>query len=166
MLPDEFGESPRFLFHDLQPEPRTLDRRLDLGAAADDTFVLKQPGDLLLTEPGNPGRLEAGKRFTKIFALAQNGDPRQTRLKAIEYEFLVQRARIVFRNAPFRVVIRYIERVLRTVTRAFVFALVAFRAAAGLTAFVRRAGRARAFRGGACTVASILLPSGSRTKAP
>src|SRR4051794_12158541 len=48
--------------------------------------------------------------FTKIVALAQNRDPGEAGLKSVEHQLFVQRAIIVFRDAPFGVVIGDIER--------------------------------------------------------
>ena len=48
---------------------------------------------------------------SKRRALAQDGDPRQARLKAVEHQLLEQRAVVLFGHAPFLVVIGDIERV-------------------------------------------------------
>src|SRR5262249_18618868 len=59
----------------------------------------------------NPGRIEAVEGFAEALALAQYGDPGETGLKAIEDELLVERPVVIFRHAPFLVMVAHIERV-------------------------------------------------------
>src|SRR5262249_26747883 len=56
--------------------------------------------------------LEAVEGAAEILALAQDGDPGQSGLEAVEDELLIERAVIVFGHAPFLVVIGDVERVL------------------------------------------------------
>src|SRR5436190_6083827 len=56
-------------------------------------------------------RVEIVKGAAKIIALAQYRDPRQPGLETIEDEFFIERAIVVFGNAPFGVVIGEIKRV-------------------------------------------------------
>ena len=57
-------------------------------------------------------RRKAIEGAAEIVALAQNGDPRQSGLEAVENQFLVERAIVEFRHAPFLVVIGDVDRVL------------------------------------------------------
>src|SRR5262249_7550342 len=57
-------------------------------------------------------RLEAVKGAAEVVALAQDRDPGQPGLKAVEHQFLEQRAIIVLRHAPFLVVIGDVQRIL------------------------------------------------------
>src|SRR4029450_937601 len=56
--------------------------------------------------------LEVVEGAPEVLALAQDGDPGQPGLKAVEDELLVERAVVVFGHAPFLVVIGDVERVL------------------------------------------------------
>src|SRR5689334_21358055 len=67
--------------------------------------------DLLLTVARDFFRLEIVERFAEVFALAQNWYPRQPGLKAVEDQFFIERAVVIFRHAPFGVVIGHVERV-------------------------------------------------------
>ena len=91
---------------------RRADRALDLGAVAHDAGVLHQPLDLLRRVARDLLRLEIVEGAAEIVALAQDGDPRQPGLEAVEHQLLVERAVVVFRHAPFLVVIGDVERVL------------------------------------------------------
>jgi hypothetical protein len=51
------------------------------------------------------------ERLSEILALAQDRDPRQSGLETVEHQFFIQRAVVIFRHAPFGVVIGHIERV-------------------------------------------------------
>src|ERR1700688_2171863 len=112
MFPDEMREAALVLLHDLQPEARAFDRRVDFGAAADDALVLKQAADLPFAEARNLLWFETGEGATEILALAQDGDPRQSSLESVEDKLLIERAVVEFRNAPFLVVIGDVERIL------------------------------------------------------
>ncbi len=109
--PKHVGKS-RPAFHDLEPCARRADRAFDLGAVAHDAGVLHQPLDLLRRVARDLLRLEIVEGAAEIFALAQDGDPRQPGLEAVEHELLEQRAVVPFRHAPFLVVIGDVERVL------------------------------------------------------
>ena len=110
---DEFPEEIReaFLLLDIKIGARGKDRALDLLAIADDAFVGHQLLEFRRRIARDLRRLEAIEGLTKIVALAQDGDPRQARLKSIEQQLLEQGARIIFRHAPFVVVIGDIERI-------------------------------------------------------
>src|SRR6185503_3905073 len=54
---------------------------------------------------------EAVEGTAKVVAFAQNGDPRQPGLEAVEDELFVERPVVIFRHTPFLVVIGDVERV-------------------------------------------------------
>src|ERR1700760_1354877 len=111
MLPDEFAEAARFFLLDIEEELRALDSRLDLGVRADDAFVLHQPLEIALAVARDLFWIEAVKGFPEVLALAQNRDPGEPRLESVEDQLLIERARIVFRHAPFLVVIGDVKRI-------------------------------------------------------
>ena len=84
----------------------------DLGAIAHDAGVLHQPFDFRRPVARDFFRHETIEGAAEIFALAQDGDPRQAGLKTIEDEFFVERAVVEFRHAPFLVVIGDVERIV------------------------------------------------------
>jgi len=51
------------------------------------------------------------ERCAEIVALAQDRDPGQAGLEAVEDQLLIERAVVIFRNAPFGVVIGDVERI-------------------------------------------------------
>lgn len=55
-----------------------------------------------------------------MFALAQDGEPAQTRLESLEAYLFVQPSIIVYRFAPLVIVVRNIERVITTPPTAVV----------------------------------------------
>ncbi len=110
-IPQQFGEARAF-FHDLEPGARREHRALDLGAVAHDAGVGHQALDLWLAVARDFFRRKTVEGAAEIFALAQDGDPRQSGLKAVEHELFVKRAVIIFRHAPFLVVIGEIERIV------------------------------------------------------
>ena len=103
-------EKPGPFLHHLEPGPRRQHRAFDLGAIAHDAGVLHQALDFRRPVAGDFFRHKAVEGAAEIFALAQNGDPRQAGLKAVEHELFVERAVVVFRHAPFLVVIGDVER--------------------------------------------------------
>ena len=112
MVPQQLRE-PRAFLHHLEPGARRGDRALDLHAVAHDAGVLHQ-----LARPSSAcsarssPACEAVEGAAEVLALAQDGDPRQPGLEAVEHQLLVQRAVVVFRHAPFVVVIGDVERIL------------------------------------------------------
>src|SRR5260370_21447275 len=109
-IPQEFREA-RAVLHDLQIAVRAGDRALDLGAVADDAGVVHQRMQLFGVVARDLFRDEIVEGAAKVVALAQDRDPRQPGLKTVEDELFVQRAVIIFRHAPFGVVIGHIERI-------------------------------------------------------
>src|SRR5262249_5677975 len=117
-------------------------------------------------------RMKAVERAAKILPLAQDGDPRKPGLEAVQDQLLVKRPVVIFRNAPFVVVIRLIERIVPRPGAGlllFHFRFFAFRFAVALVLLAAGFLAAASFAAGfaiATTTASILLPSRSRQNAP
>src|SRR5262249_18842157 len=110
-IPQKLGEA-RALLHHLEIAARGEDRAFDLAAIAHDAGVLHQLLDALGRVARNLFRLETVERAAKVVTLAQNGDPGEPGLKAVENELLVKRAVVIFGDAPLLVVISDVERVL------------------------------------------------------
>src|SRR5262249_41456497 len=112
---DEIPKQPRearTLFHCTEIRARGENRALDLHAIADDARILHQLLDLLRRVARDLLGLEAVEGAAEILALAQDSDPGQSGLEAVEDELLIERAVVVFGHAPFLVVIGDVERVL------------------------------------------------------
>ncbi len=110
-IPQQFGKAGAF-FHDFEPGARREHRALDLGAIAHDAGVAHQPFDFGRPVARDFLRHKAVEGAAEIFALAQDGDPRQAGLKTVEHELFVERAVVVFRHAPFLIVIGDVERIV------------------------------------------------------
>ena len=102
----------RPLVHDVEPGARRAHRAFDLCAVAHDAGILHQPLDLGRPVARDFFRNEIVEGAAEIVALAQDGDPRQAGLETVEHEFFVERAVVVFRHAPFLVVIGDVERIV------------------------------------------------------
>src|SRR5262249_28359692 len=90
---------------------RVRDRGFDLAAMADDRRVAEQPLDVAFSERGHTFRLEALERGAERFALAEDRQPAEARLKALEAEPLVQASLVAHRTTPLLVVVGDGERV-------------------------------------------------------
>src|SRR6266481_5940746 len=105
---DEVPQQPReagALLHRVEIGARGEDRALDLQPVAHDAGILHQLLDLFRRVARDFRGLEAVEGAAEIVAFAQDGDPGQPGLEAVENELLVERAVVVFRHAPFLVVI-------------------------------------------------------------
>src|SRR5579863_2430749 len=71
--PSEIGELDSALMH-VEVDPSSLDRRLDLGTASDDSWILKLPGDIFLAQTSYLLRIEVAERLAKRIALAEHDD--------------------------------------------------------------------------------------------
>ena len=89
----------------LDRRARVCDRRVDLRPVAHDPRVGHQPRDVGLAERRDAPRLEAGEGGTERLALAQDRQPRQARLEALEHEALVDGVLVANRPAPLAVVV-------------------------------------------------------------
>jgi hypothetical protein len=98
------GEASAFA-PELQNRLGVRDRRLDLGAVADDSGVVHQPLDIARAEARDRGGIEASECAPVPVALAQDGRPREPGLRTLEHEQLEQMAFVVRRNTPLLVVV-------------------------------------------------------------
>ena len=110
-VPQEPGET-RPLLHHIEPCARGTNRAFDFQAIAYDARVLHQLLDASGRIAGDSGRIESIERAPEVLALAQDDDPGESRLESVEHELLEQGPIVVFRNAPFVVVVGDVERVL------------------------------------------------------
>src|SRR3954464_13321468 len=110
-VPEQTGESGPLLHH-VEPGAAGAYRALDLHAIAHDAGVAHQPLDLLRSVARDLLRCEAIEGTAEILALTQDRDPGEPGLEAVEHKLLVERAVVVFRHAPFIVVIGDVDRIL------------------------------------------------------
>ena len=88
---------------------RVGDRGLDLAAVPDDPGVGEQPLDVRLAELGDALGVEARERRAEVLALAQDRQPREPGLEALQAEALVQPALVHHRPAPLLVVVAVVR---------------------------------------------------------
>src|SRR4029079_17376190 len=81
------------------------DRGVDLEAIAYDAGIHEQAGDFLAAEARDLCGIEPGKGGPIVFAFPQYGVPAQAGLRAFENEKLEPLAVVVYRHAPFAVVV-------------------------------------------------------------
>jgi hypothetical protein len=103
--PDELVERSEFPLH-LEEGARVADDRLDLRAIAHDAFVLQERPLLRRRVARDLLRVEAIERAPVAFALAQDREPAQSGLRALEIEHLEELAVVVLGPAPLFVVVR------------------------------------------------------------
>ena len=89
-----------------------VDGGLDLAAVADDAGVAEEALDVGLAEARHHRRVEAGEGPAEPLALAQDGEPREARLEALEAELLVQADVVHDGPAPLVVAVVHVARVL------------------------------------------------------
>jgi hypothetical protein len=104
-------EAAELLLH-FQKRTGVFDRRLDLHPVAHDSRVLEQRGDLFAIVARDLFRAEPVESFAVRVAFAQDRDPGEPGLRALEDKKLVQRAIVVDRHSPLGVVVTDVERVL------------------------------------------------------
>lgn len=97
-----------------QETARIGDGAFDLQAIPDDARVVHQARDVGLSESRHLARLEVLERLPEVLALAQDRNPAQPRLKALQDQHLEHLPIIMDRHAPLLVVIRTVERILPT----------------------------------------------------
>ena len=91
---------------------RVIERRLDLAPVTDDVGVCEQTCDIARTHAGDPLDFEAGESRPEALALAQDGEPRQSRLEALEADLLEQAPVIRDRESPLVIVVGDVERIV------------------------------------------------------
>jgi len=82
-----------------------MDGGFDLAAVAHDAGVVHQTVDVGRPKSGNVGHVEVGKGGAKGRSLAQDREPRKSRLKALQTEALEEAVVGDDRTAPLAVVI-------------------------------------------------------------
>jgi hypothetical protein len=88
------------------------DGGLDLAAVAHDPRVAEETLDVGGTEAGDHLGVEAGEHLAEGVALAQDGEPRQAGLEALEAQLLEQPVLVVDGPTPLGVVVGEVERVV------------------------------------------------------
>ena len=93
------------LFDDLEGAARIVDRRADLPLVANDPGIGQQSFHVFLTKPGDSGRIESGEPRPEALPLAQDREPGETRLEALETDLLEEPVVVRDRPAPLVVVV-------------------------------------------------------------
>ena len=107
--PQEAGETLALL--DREKGARRCNRRLHLAPVAHDARVRERLADLRLTPTREGFGIEPREAPAEVVALAQDRQPAQPRLEAVEDEFLEQGAPVGLGPAPLVIVIGDIERI-------------------------------------------------------
>ena len=97
-------EASEFFF-DVEKPFRVLDRSGDFQPVSHDAIVAEQSLDLSLAIAGNLFRAKSIERFSVVLAFPQNGVPAQSRLRAFQNKEFEEYSIVVYRNAPFLIVI-------------------------------------------------------------
>src|SRR5690606_30169073 len=97
--------------------PGVGDGRGDFPAVTNDPRVAQQAFDVAVAEGSDSLRIEALKSRAKGGAFAQDGDPRQPRLKRFETESLKQTRLVAAGHAPLGVVVLIEQRIARSPQR-------------------------------------------------
>src|SRR2546425_11480118 len=100
------------LFLDLQEASRVGDGRFDLQAIPDDTLISHQACNVRLAESRHFPSIEVLERLPEVVALAQDDNPAQPRLEALQGQHLEDLPIVMDRHAPFLVVILTVQRIL------------------------------------------------------
>src|SRR5262249_5796306 len=111
VLPHELMQRRRVAKRDRRL--RVGDRGLDLAPVTDDSRVPEQPLAVLLAEPRNGIRLEVRECMAEVLALAQDGQPGEAGLEALEAQPLENTRLIRDRTTPLEVVVVVVRRISR-----------------------------------------------------
>ena len=96
---------------DVQIKLCTFDGADDFRTVAHNACVLHQAFDFFVIVAGYFLWLETVKCFAELFALAQNRDPGQARLKTVQNQLFKQSTAIKFRHTPIGVMIMHVKRI-------------------------------------------------------
>jgi len=96
---------------DIEHAARVADRGVDLEPVAHNAGVGQQTRRVGLAVPGDTRDVEAVERRAVVLAFAQDRQPTQSGLCALEDQELEQPPVVMQRNAPLAVVVRLIQRV-------------------------------------------------------
>ena len=102
--PDIGVETSEFFSH-LEKSFRVLDRSRNFQPVAHDPIVVKKPLYVSYAIAGDLFRLKTNERFPVVLAFIQNGVPTQSRLRALKYQEFEEHSIVMYRNAPFLIVI-------------------------------------------------------------
>ena len=86
--------------------------RLDLQPVPHDRRVLEQPRDPAVGETSDLRRVETGERLAVSGPLVQDRRPRESGLRAFQYEHLEEPGVFVQGNAPFIIVVSDVGRLI------------------------------------------------------
>src|SRR5439155_8254062 len=100
------------LLLDFQKAPRVGDGRFDLQAISNDTLVSHQACNVGLAESRHFPHVEVFERLPEIVALAQDRNPAQPRLEALQHQHLEDLPVVMDRYSPHLVVILTVQRIL------------------------------------------------------
>jgi len=100
------------LLLDFQEASGIGDGAVDLQAIPDDAGVFHQARNLRFSKSRHLARVEVLERLPEIVALAQDGNPTQPRLKALQDQHLEHLPVVMDRHAPFLVVILTVQPIL------------------------------------------------------
>ena len=102
------GEVGSGLLH-VEIDARAVDGGFNFGAGADDAGVLHEAFDVGFFEAGDFFGIELFEGGAEGFALAEDGDPGESGLEALEHEEFPEGAGVGFGDAPFLVVVGEVE---------------------------------------------------------
>src|SRR5438445_12307602 len=94
--------------------PRIVDGACNIQSGQDVTLVSHQPCKVRLDESLHFPRIEVLERLPEVVALAQDDNPAQPRLEALQGQHLEDLSIVMDRHAPFLVVILTVQRILPT----------------------------------------------------
>jgi len=95
----------------VQEGTRTVNRRLDLRAGADDSRIPQQFRDLAVTKRSDLDRIKMPESGPESLALAKDGNPRKTSLESFQHQHFPKGSAVKVRKAPLPVVIFTHQRV-------------------------------------------------------
>ena len=97
-----------------------------LESIADNPGIRQQGSHLRLVITGDLFRIEAIKNLPIVLTLAQHRDPAEARLGTFQIQALEQGLIVIFRNAPFFIMVALIERVIPAPGTAVFHRLLSF----------------------------------------
>ena len=98
--------------NDVEKDAAVCDARLDLAAVADDARILHESIYLCCVECGDALRVKSLVGTTEILALVQDRRPRESRLKRLQEEELIECVIVVERDAPLLVMVLDIDGII------------------------------------------------------
>ena len=116
-------ERAEFFLH-RQERARIGDGGRDFQAIAHDAGVPEQPPDVARAKARHARGVEVRERLAVILALAQNRNPAQARLRALEHQKPEVFAVVVYRNTPLGVVVADIQRIAAAPTATWFIPVV------------------------------------------